>query len=145
MPSFLVRRSWHWKGWRRKVIQHSNYWRSATCPVFNWIDCFKYTPVYTNLQNISRSNNQGIKNRITTFGEEWMTGGKNRHSLPYISTNNCNLKWILGCWHVYNLTNNVYNWVSKIFGDANGAHKIYSSAVPTSYLCEVELWQEFWL
>lgn len=57
-------------------MQSSNYWRSATCHVFNWIDCFKRTLAYTNLPNISRSNNQGIKNRITIFGEEWMTGGK---------------------------------------------------------------------
>lgn len=89
---FLVRRSWHWEGCRRKVMQCSSYWRSAPCHVFNWIDCFKCTPAYTNLQNTSRSNNQGIKNRITAFGEEWMTGGRNRHSLPYISINNCNLK-----------------------------------------------------
>lgn len=140
---FLVRRSCHWEGCRRKVMQCSSYWRSAPCHVFNWIDCFKCTPAYTNLQNTSRSNNQGIKNRITAFGEEWMTGGRNRHSLPYISINNCNLKWVLSCWHVHNWANNVCNWVSEISGGANGAHKIYSSDISTSSLWEVELWQEF--
>lgn len=69
--------------------------------------------------------------------------GNNRHLLPHISINNCNLKWILSCWHVYNWANNVCNWVPKIFGGANGAHKIYSSNISTSYLCEVELWQKF--
>lgn len=140
---FLVRRSWHWEGWRRKVMQYSNYCRSAACLVFYWIDCFKCTLASTNLQNTSRSNNQGIKNRITALGEEWMAGGTNRHLLQYISINNCKLKWVLGCWHVYNRANHLYNWVSKIFGDANGAHKIDSFAVSISYLCEVILWQEF--
>lgn len=63
---------------KRKVMQCSIYWRSAACHVLKWIDCSKCAPAYTNLQNISRSNNQGTKNRITTFNEEWMTGGENQ-------------------------------------------------------------------
>lgn len=59
-------------------MQYSSYQKNATCHLFNWIDCFKCTLGYTNLQNISISSNQDVKNGITILGEEWMTGGEKK-------------------------------------------------------------------